>query len=417
MATASTRMAQRSFFALLGANFFSAMGNSFTMLAIPLYVLETTGSATRTGIVAFANTSPAILSAIIGGPLVDRLGRKRTAITSDLLSMITLGCIPLLAKLDLLTFPLLLVIVAMGAVFDPPGGSAKQAMVPILSRKADYSPERAQSFFTVTFGVSQIIGPAFAGVLVATIGAAGTIWVNCGTFALTILLISLFVYGGESPNERTTSTFVQDLRGGWESVLRDDFLRTVMIISAAFSGIFVPIYTVLYPVYFTEIMDSTKALGLFIGVEAGGSLLGGILYGVFGARFSRRNAMAFCLIAWVPALWIFLLSPPLSVLLVAGFLGGLVAGPLNPIFNVAFQVRTPESMRARIYGIAMASNFVAVPLGALLMGPLIQILSVLPALGLLSVVVTVMCVWAAFRPVLRELDLPPAQDEPAQAPS
>jgi MFS family permease len=402
--------ANRSFAALLGSSFFASTGNAFTNLVIPLYVLETTGSATKTGLVAFANTSPAIVSAIIGGPLVDRLGRKRSAIASDLLSMATLACIPLLANADLLSFPLLLLIVAMGSVFDPPGSTARSSMVPLVATKAGYSPERAQSFFTVSFGLSQIIGPALAGISVAAIGAAGTIWINCGCFAMTTLLVGLFVHGGESNTAGGRATFIADLRGGWQYVLHNRFLRSILIVSAGFSGLFVPIYTVLYPVYFTEIVESTGALGLFLGMEAAGGLLGGIIYGIYGERYSRRNAMVLSLLSWLPFFWILLTTPPLWVLLIAGFLGGLMTGPLNPIFNVAFQNRTPEAMRARVFGIAMASNYIAVPLGALLIGPFIQVAGVMPAFLVLAVVVTILCVVSAFLPVMHELDDPPVED-------
>ncbi|HRA48208.1 MAG TPA: MFS transporter, partial [Thermomicrobiales bacterium] len=167
--TSTTRAARRSFYALLGSSFFAITGNAFTTLAIPLYVLATTGSAAKTGIIAFANTAPPIASALLGGPLIDRFGRRRSVLTSDMLSMITLALIPILDRQGVLSFPLLMAIVAMGAFFDPPGSSARQAMLPTFATEAGYSPERAQSLFSVSFGLAQIIGPSLAGVSVAAI--------------------------------------------------------------------------------------------------------------------------------------------------------------------------------------------------------------------------------------------------------
>ena len=116
--------------------------------------------------------------------------------------------------------------------------------------------------------------------------------------------------------------------------------------------------------------------------------------------------MIFCLIAWLPTYWVLVFHPALWILLIAGFAAGLLTGPLQPIFNVAFQVRTPESLRPRVYGIAMASSLIAVPLGALIMGPMIEILGVIPALVVLATLVSLACIWCAFVPVFRELDHP-----------
>jgi len=404
--TSTTRAARRSFYALLGSSFFAITGNAFTTLAIPLYVLATTGSAAKTGIIAFANTAPPIASALLGGPLIDRFGRRRSVLTSDMLSMITLALIPILDRQGVLSFPLLMAIVAMGAFFDPPGSSARQAMLPTFATEAGYSPERAQSLFSVSFGLAQIIGPSLAGVSVAAIGASGTIWVNCVTFAVCLILIGGFVQRDSSGVMPSNSSFLEDLHSGWRYVWNDNFLRAMMVISAAFSGVFVPIYTVLYPVFFTEVIKSQRTLGFFLGMEAAGGLIGAVLYGAIGQRFSRRNAMAFCLIAWLPSYWVLVFHPPIVWLLVAGFVAGLLTGPLQPIFNVAFQVRTPDHMRARVFAMAMACTLIAVPIGSLILGPVIQAAGVIPTLVGLATVVTVLCIWCAFLPILRELDHP-----------
>lgn len=402
---------RRAFFALLTTSFLSIAGNAFTMLAIPLYVLATTGSATRTGIVAFVNTAPPIVSAILGGAVIDRVGRRRIILVADALSMITLGCIPLLDMMDRLTFPMLLGLVAMGAFLDAPGSTARQSMLPMLATKAGYSPERAQSMFSVAFGLSQIIGPSLAGISVAAIGAAGTIWINCATFAVAILLVGLFISNAQAFTVSSTRTnYLDDLKVGFRFVWHTPFMRAILIMSAAFSALFYPIYTVLYPVYFTRIVGSERGLGFFIGIEALGGLLGALAYGLIGDRFSRWAAMMFCLIAWLPTYWVLVFHPPLWALLIAGFAAGLLTGPLQPIFNVAFQVRTPEDLRPRVYGLAMASNLIAVPLGAILIGPSIEWLGVIEALVVLSTVITVLCVSCLFFPVLREVDHPLSQE-------
>ena len=82
--------------ALFTANAVSLIGNVFSMVAIPWFVLQTTGSAAQTGITGFFAVMPAVLAGFLGGTLIDRLGYKRASIISDLASGVTTALIPLL---------------------------------------------------------------------------------------------------------------------------------------------------------------------------------------------------------------------------------------------------------------------------------------------------------------------------------
>ena len=180
---------RRSYFALISSSFVSNTGNAFSNLAIPLFVLATTGSATRTGIVAFVNYAPPVIAAVFGGALVDRIGRRRTLMTADALSCIATALIPLFYMADLLSFPVLLALVAFGAFLDSPGRAARTSMIPALADGAGYSPERAQSLSMSGFFLSQVIGPALAGLVVAASGPTTAIWVNAATFVVSLLIV------------------------------------------------------------------------------------------------------------------------------------------------------------------------------------------------------------------------------------
>src|SRR6476469_4837600 len=73
----------------------SLLGTRVSMLAIPWLVLTTTGSATQTGVVAAVELTPLVVFKAVGGPLVDRLGPRRVALTCDALSLVVVGAIPL----------------------------------------------------------------------------------------------------------------------------------------------------------------------------------------------------------------------------------------------------------------------------------------------------------------------------------
>src|SRR5687767_14240958 len=137
---------------------------------------------------------------------------------SDALSMVTVGCIPLFDQLEMLSYPLLLVLVAVGSFLDAPGSTARQSMLPGLAAKAGYSPERAQSFFSISFGLAQIIGPSLAGLSVAAFGAAGTIWINAVTFALSIVIVGGFITIRKGQQAAIKADYLDDLKIGFRFV-------------------------------------------------------------------------------------------------------------------------------------------------------------------------------------------------------
>src|SRR5438128_1193039 len=133
ISTVEQRRNVAPFWASLIADSISLAGNRFTNIAIPWYVLATTGSAARMGVVGFVGLVPTVIAAGAGGALVDRVGHKRISVLADIVSGVSVAAIPLLDMMVGLRFWQLLVLVFAGAVFDSPGGTARSAMFPDLA--------------------------------------------------------------------------------------------------------------------------------------------------------------------------------------------------------------------------------------------------------------------------------------------
>jgi MFS family permease len=169
---------------LLAASTISKLGNEVTNLAVLWFVLETTGSAAKTGIVGFFTLLPIVLALCFGGALVDRLGYRRLSIIADIASAITVAIIPLLHHTVGLPLWALLALVFLGALLDTTGNTARRSMIPELSRRAGMSIEWATSLFESSYGTVSLIGPVLAGVLVAAIGTTSALFVDAASFIL-----------------------------------------------------------------------------------------------------------------------------------------------------------------------------------------------------------------------------------------
>ncbi|WP_437740937.1 MFS transporter [Sorangium sp. So ce1504] len=134
---------RRPLYGWLIAEALSLTGTRISLIALPLFVLETTGSATRTGLVALAETLPLVLFKALGGPVIDRVGARRVAIGCDLASTLVVASIPLLYHAGLLGFPLLLALVAVASALRGPGDAAKQALVPLVGANPARGDRRA----------------------------------------------------------------------------------------------------------------------------------------------------------------------------------------------------------------------------------------------------------------------------------
>jgi MFS family permease len=101
------------FVALLGSYVISVAGTSMSAIAIPWLVLTTTGSAARTGLAGFAGMAPYVVTLALAGPLVDRVGPRRSFVWGNLVAALAVGAVPVTYAAGGLSLPVLLALVAV----------------------------------------------------------------------------------------------------------------------------------------------------------------------------------------------------------------------------------------------------------------------------------------------------------------
>lgn len=410
----ATRRNRLPLVALLIANIISLSGNQLAAVAVPWFVLQTTGSAVLTGVTAFVNTVPMIIGAFFGSAIADRIGHKQASVISDLLSGVTVAAIPLLYNVDLLPFWLLQVLVFLGALLDTPGNTARRALLPELAVLAGTRLERANAAVeTVTRG-SLLIGPLLAGILISVVGAHNVLLIDATTFAFSAALIGLFV-PVISVAAKSNQRYLSDVLGGWQFLRRSRMLL-VLILSVTVSNFLLsPLFSVVIPVYVQQTYGNATNLGVLIAAFGAGAVIGGIGYGAIGHRVSRW--MLFQVGFGVGNLLLIPLAllPPLWIMLIAVLLTGVVSGPLNPMISTLLQERTPADLRARVIGTVVSLALIATPLGMLLAGVLLDQIGVQATLVAITVCSLMLSVWILWEPALRAMDEPTDQIEQASA--
>lgn len=389
--------------AYFSANLISLIGNNLTLIAVPWFVLETTGSAFQTGLVAFFTALPAILAAFFGGTMVDRFGQKRMSIISDLASGITVLFIPLLYATTGLQFWQLLLLVFLSALLDGPGDTARRALLPELAEAASLPLEKANAVQQAIQRAGMLVGPAMAGFLIVWLGSSNVLWIDAATFAVSAGLFALAIPSGQ-PRVKPESGYISLLKEGWQFVRRDRLIMALCVTIAITNFLDTPFFAVVLPVYAEQVYSQATALGLLISSMGAGALLGSLLYGLFIFRAPRRMIFVVAFILVGLPFWALSLTPPFYLALAALFCGGLAAGQLNPLIMTLVQERTPAALRGRVFGIITALGLIAAPLGMVVAGFLTEWLGVIVVLLIIALIYLLVTLAQVFNSAWSEMN-------------
>ncbi|NJP41878.1 MFS transporter [Actinacidiphila epipremni] len=396
---------------LLTANVISVSGNMLTVVAVPWLVLQSTGSPARAGLVAFASTLPVVLAALLGGPLIDRLGLTVSSVVSDTVCALAIGAVPVLHMAGALSYGALLGLVAVAGLFHAPGETAREVLLPRLAQRAGMDFTRASSFYESASRGARMLGAPLAGVLIAAVGAADALLVDAGSFAASALLVGLGVRdrrpAGAAPAGQGPG-YLGQLREGYAYLWAARLLLAVVGMVMVTNALDQAWSAVLLPVEAREHLHGAQSIGLVSGAMGGAALVGSVLYGFFGQRLPRRGLfIAAFLVCGFPRTAVAALLPGLTPLLVTTVVCGLAAGVLNPVIGTELVRLVPERLRSRVFGATTSGVLVAVPLGGLLAGYLVQYAGLRASLLVVSGIYLVTTLSPLVLPAFRQWDAPP----------
>ncbi len=374
---------------LLSASAASLSANRVLSIALPWFVLTTTGSIARTGMVAFCQILPYVISQALAGPVIDRIGPKRVSVLGDLTSMTAMTVAPVLYFAHLLSFPLLLALMAVIGIADGPANGAKSLFVPPATRAARISLERGTGLCGAVERIATTAGPAVAGVVVASCGSLYALWVTAALFGVSALVVSLFLSNpvpepDEAPVDQD-APYLERLREGADFLRGAGLLRAIVGMLAATNLLDQAFMTVLLPVWAKATGAGPEAIGLVVSVFAAASVVSSLVAAAVAERLPRRTVyLAGMLIGGVPRFVAMAAGFPMWAVLAVLAVGGLGSGFVNPIVGAVTYELIPTALLGRVKTMSQAVTWGGIPFGGLVGAGVVAVAGVTGALWIVG---------------------------------
>ena len=359
---------QRSVRALLLAEVVSKTGTQMTWVALPWFVLVTTGSAKKMTAVLAVELIAAGLAGPASGRVADRLGLRGTLLLCDVARAPLMAAIPTLHLMDALSFPVLLAIVFLYGAFSMPSFAAQEAIVPALVGNDQTILGQAAALFQGASRLTFLLGPPIAGVLIGVFGATGVLYIDAATYVVSVVVVLLWVPAVAVTHE---SEETRGLRGALRFIRREPLLRSWIVsfvwIDVAWQGIFAALPVLVYESYGKD----AKVLGWMLAGFGAGAFLGSAV--AFRLVRSADALLLACLaiLGQTAPTWLIPFDFPAWVIVAAFF----AAGVFNPIVNAPSRaiiaLRVPAALRPTVFSVSVTSTAVLAPLALLVIGPLL----------------------------------------------
>lgn len=381
-------------------------GTRLSNIALPWFVLTTTGSASQTGFVVFAEMAPYVISQLLSGPFIDRVGPRRISIIGDIASMGVVALVPLLYAFDALSYGLLLALVAMVGACRGPADASKSVFIPDVTAAAGVPLERGTGLAGTIERLSSTVGPALAGVLVAALGGAYALVITSALFGLGGLIIASSVPAREpAPARGAEQSYLTQLRAGARFLRGERLLRSIVGMVAVTNLLDAAYMSVLIPVWARDTGHGPEAIGLILGIMSGFSAAASLIAAAIAHRLPRRVVYVVSfIIGSVPRYAVLAFDAPVWVIIAVFATSGFASGFINPIIGAIQYERIPRELLGRVRTLGIAVAWSGIPFGGIVGGALVTLAGLSPALLTFGAIYLVTTTLPAFQKEWAEMN-------------
>ncbi len=362
--------ANRNFTRYFVGQTISSVGSWTQSLAVIWLVLEITDRSDRLGIAMALQFLPMLLLGAPAGVLADKVDNRRLLLATSAVSGLLALSLGIVVATDVVNIWWIYALTGMlGVVLAVERPSMQAILYQLVG--PDLLPSAVATNSTIN-SVSRLIGPALAGALIATVGAEMCFVVNAASYVVVILAIAS-IRQDDLVSRRLIGRAKGTLREGFAYVRsHPDVSRPLLVMTVV--GTVALNFPTTFPsmVHFGFHLDA-GAVGTAMSVSAIGSILGGIY--IAGVRPHPRRTLAIALAAFAgtclglaaaPTFWTFVaMSVPL----------GFASASFQSVNTVVLQQATEPTMQGRVMALHQMALFGSTPVGAVLMGWIIQLSS------------------------------------------
>ncbi|HEX2153967.1 MAG TPA: MFS transporter [Acidimicrobiia bacterium] len=362
------------------ASIFSNLGSFFYSVAASWFMLELTGSATWVGLMQSSNTLPLLLLGLTAGAMADLWNRAKVMLTSQILMGVSATAMALLTVFDMMSAPLLLglgLLIGIGVAFNLP---AWQALVPNLVPPGMLAS--AVALNSAGFNVARAVGPALAGVVVATAGASVAFGVNAASFLGVIVVVMWLGRRLDLPTPEQSS-IPSAIALGLRFARFTPTFRRLLALVAVFSVTSAVIQSVL-PSRTQELGGSAGTYGLLLGAMGAGALIAAFGRNRLVTRLGRRATQVTISVFGLTGISLGLIDSVAWAAFGLGVVGMCWVLTLVTL-NTTTQTISPEWIRGRAMSLYTLAFTGIMPVGAIISGALADVLGAGTAMAVMSV--------------------------------
>jgi len=354
-------------------------------------VLHLTDSAFAVGLVTALGSLPVLLFSLYGGVIADRVNKRRFILVLQCLMLLEALTLGVLTVLDLITVGWVMALAVFFGFLTAFEVPARQAFVAEIVEREDLM--NAIALGSSAFNLARVIGPALAGLLIATLGLSVCFFVNAASYLAVIFSLARMKV---EVGPRALVTLWTALREGFAYVFGNRWPRALVIIVTTFS-IFGFSFMPLMPVFARDALDlDAGGYGAMVASIGVGALAAAFFMAAFGGRVRQSRLVLGSSILFGAVLVAASLAPNFwSAVVLFTFCGGIMA--LNGIAaNTMLQTEAPNQLRGRVMGFYSFMVLGLAPFGSLQAGWLAERFGVRVAFalgGLVCLVVAVSVMW------------------------
>lgn len=352
-----------SYLIFLVGFFISRIGDSLYAFTLPWISYELTGSAIVMGSLFATTVIPTVLFGPFIGVLVDKVKKKRVMLTADILRGIFVAIIPIFYIFHILELWHLYAVSFMLTILSMAFDVSTIAIIPALVKQENLT--KANSAYQLVNQTSNIIGPVFAGIVIASIGGYHTLWINVLSFGGTFIAILVMTELNRETINKTEDKFLFSIK---ESIswLKNDRLNLILSFQAMIGNFGYSLVFAIFIFYLREDMHlSPEQIGINLGLLSIGGLLGSFFAPFIEMFFGKRLAIPLLLSVGTFG---FLIAIIQGAWLAPGIGFGIV-GFCNIAWSVMVtsirQESIPKDLLGRVLSFSRMITRLAMPIGAL----------------------------------------------------